>query len=90
MTTYYFPPSKETLSRQAGIIGLTITLLLLTGCTIVSQNKAFPSLHWYWSKDAKLERYYRKQNAEYDAQQKAAKQLGEALAKEWGSESKTP
>lgn len=67
-----------------------LLLVPFVGCTVVSQNKAFPSLHWYWSKDAKLERYYREQNkkskAEYDERQKETRKLGEALAKEWGSE----
>lgn len=67
-----------------------LLLVPLVGCTVVSQNKAFPSLHWYWSKDAKLERYYREQNkkskVEYDERQKETRKLGEALAKEWGSE----
>jgi hypothetical protein len=42
-------------------------LLLQTGCTVVSQNRVFPKLSWYWSDDAKAEREYRRQEKERDS-----------------------
>jgi hypothetical protein len=31
-------------------------LPLLCGCTVVSANRVFPKLTWYWTVDAKLQR----------------------------------
>ncbi len=33
-----------------------LALLLLAGCTVVSANRTFPKLAFYWSHDAKAER----------------------------------
>lgn len=35
---------------------LLLLLLGLNGCTIVSDNRVFPKLTWYWSADAKQQR----------------------------------
>lgn len=35
---------------------LLICLQLLTGCSVVSNNRVFPKLTWYWSRDADLQR----------------------------------
>ncbi len=40
-------------------------VLACSGCTVVSANRVFPKMAWYWSRDAKLEREYRKLNLEY-------------------------
>lgn len=37
------------------IIALMI-MANLSGCAVVSQNRVFPKLDWYWSADAKAER----------------------------------
>lgn len=36
-------------------------LLLLTGCTVVSNDRVFPKLTWYWSAEAKQQRAERAQ-----------------------------
>jgi hypothetical protein len=38
------------------ILLLLLMSLPLYGCTVVSANRAFPKLDWYWSKDAKAQR----------------------------------
>src|SRR6266478_1094394 len=35
---------------------LLLLLLLIPGCTVVSANRTFPKLDWYWSADAKAQR----------------------------------
>jgi len=35
--------------------------LLAQGCTVVSANRVFPKLDWYWSRDAKMQRESRQQ-----------------------------
>src|SRR6185437_1259581 len=35
-------------------------LLLFSGCVVVSTNRTFPKLDWYWSQDAKMQREERK------------------------------
>lgn len=42
-------------------------LLLVAGCTVVSANRVFPKVSFYWSEDAELERMYRRQHAAYEA-----------------------
>lgn len=64
MITCYLPPSKEFLSRQAGIISLTITLLLLTGCTVISNDRVFPKLAPFWTAEAKAQRESNAQRSE--------------------------
>lgn len=48
----------------------TLTLLLaalvLSGCTVVSANRVFPKVAWYWSADARMQR-------EENAAEKAAR-----------------
>lgn len=39
---------------------ITVSAIPLCGCTVVSQQRAFPKLAWAWSHDARLEREYRK------------------------------
>lgn len=46
---------------------IPLALLLITGCTVVSSNRVFPKLAFYWSHDAKLERMYRWQHVAYEA-----------------------
>lgn len=46
---------------------LPFALILLAGCTVVSSNRVFPKLAVYWSKDAQLERMYRRQHEAYEA-----------------------
>ncbi len=46
---------------------MAVCLLLVSGCTVVSSNRVFPKLAPCWSKDAQLERMYRRQHAAYEA-----------------------
>jgi len=39
---------------------LAILCLALTQCTVCIKNRVFPSLEWYWSDAAKIERSYDK------------------------------
>lgn len=41
--------------KKKNIILLAL-LVSFTGCTVVSANRVFPKLDWYWSKDAKEQR----------------------------------
>jgi hypothetical protein len=50
---------------------LLLPLLAFTGCTVVSANRVFPKLTWYWSKDAQLQH-------ESDAAAKAAAQAAQS------------
>lgn len=47
------------MKRIAFLIGMTC--LFLSGCSVVVQNRVFPKLDWYWSKDAQMERDYTRQ-----------------------------
>jgi len=42
--------------------------VVLSGCTVVSYNRTFPKISWYWSKDAQEQRserdYYKVLNAQ--------------------------
>lgn len=42
---------------------------LLSGCSVVTYDRTFPELAWYWSKDAKAQRADRAQIGEWDQQQ---------------------
>ena len=54
------------------LIGLAC--LVASGCTVVSENRVFPKLAWYWSSDAKMQRDYNKQHeAEVKAYQESLK-----------------
>ena len=33
-----------------------VVCLTASGCTVVSANRTFPKLAWYWSADAKMQR----------------------------------
>jgi hypothetical protein len=44
-----------------------LALLLLSGCTMVSSNRVFPKMAFYWSKDAELEHMYRRQHRAWEA-----------------------
>lgn len=35
---------------------LILGCLMLNGCTVVSANRVFPKLSWYWSDEAKEQR----------------------------------
>jgi len=35
---------------------IPLLLLLTCGCAVVSANRTFPKLTWYWSTDAKAQR----------------------------------
>lgn len=56
---------------------LGLTLMLASGCSVVSQNRVFPKLTWHWSADAKQERAYkeigRQQAEELEKQKKLEK-----------------
>lgn len=56
-------------------------LLICSGCTVISNDRVFPKLAPFWTAEAKAQR-------ESNARQKAYNKVGEALAKEWGSEGK--
>jgi len=49
--------------RPLVFLVITSGLLLFTGCAVVSANRTFPKLDWYWSKDAILQREERKADA---------------------------
>jgi len=44
---------------------LALGLLLLAGCTVVSANRTFPKLAWYWSADAREQRHEKALAQEY-------------------------
>lgn len=46
-------------------VAITVSVFA-TGCTVVSANRVFPKLTWYWSADAKEQR--REKQAQHDAQ----------------------
>lgn len=48
-------------------IAFVLALVALAGCTVVSSNRVFPKLAFYWSKDARNERQDRRQHAAYEA-----------------------
>ena len=54
----------------------TILLLMLLGlcggCTVVSANRTFPKLDWYWSKDAQEQRRENAQEKADNAKWQAA------------------
>lgn len=39
-----------------------VCFILAGGCTVVSANRVFPKLAWYWSDDAKMQRAYDKED----------------------------
>jgi hypothetical protein len=45
--------------------------IVASGCTVVSENRVFPKLSWYWSDDAKTQRDY---NRKHEADVKAYKE----------------
>ncbi len=47
---------------------LLLALLLCNGCTVISYNRVFPKLTWYWTDDAKEQR---REKAAYEASAKA-------------------
>lgn len=49
------------MTRHLTTLSLLAALLTQTGCTVVSANRAFPKLDWYWSKDAQQQRQEIKQ-----------------------------
>ena len=49
------------MTRHLTTLSLLAALLMQTGCTVVSHNRAFPKLDWYWSKDAQQQRQEIKQ-----------------------------
>lgn len=42
-----------------------LPLIFLTGCSIVSANRVFPKLTWYWSWEAKVQRAERAKSKEW-------------------------
>lgn len=38
------------------VCALMLASLTLTGCSVISYNRTFPKLAWYWSADAKQQR----------------------------------
>lgn len=44
-----------------------LSLLLLAGCTVVSIDRVFPKVTWYWTKDAKYQRQSERQHKAYEA-----------------------
>lgn len=52
------------------LIALAI-VVLLTGCSVVSYNRVFPKLTWYWQWEAVAERTSNKESAQHEAAAKA-------------------
>jgi hypothetical protein len=46
------------------IIPSLVLSLFMLGCTMVSQNRVFPKLVWYWSDEAKAQRAAHNQEEE--------------------------
>ena len=42
--------------KKTALLFAICLLPLLCGCTVVSANRVFPKLTWYWTRDAKLQR----------------------------------
>lgn len=55
---------------------LVLVGLSLTGCTVISNNRVFPKLAPFWTAEAKAQR-------ESNAREKAYREVGEAMSKEW-------
>lgn len=63
--------------KKQKIFGLIVAVALVAvagcaGCTVVSANRTFPKLSWYWSADAKAERASRQAAADFDATNSAS------------------
>ena len=48
------------------LLYLILLCFLLNGCAVVSYNRSFPKLTWYWSKDAQEQRIEKKQYKEFN------------------------
>lgn len=48
-----------------------MALLMLTGCTMISNDRVFPKMAWYWTDEAKRQR---ESNQIHAAQMKAYKE----------------
>src|SRR6266478_2820791 len=61
---------------------LALACCLIAGCTVISANRTFPKLAWYWSADAKAQRSERRALSstpaaiEYPLAEKVAKRDG--------------
>ena len=42
--------------KKSSLLFAICLLPFLCGCTVVSANRVFPKLTWYWTRDAKLQR----------------------------------
>lgn len=58
---------------------LILIVCVCSGCTVVSQNRAFPKMAFAWTKDAKLEREYRRSEKEYIEHAKRKAELSDTL-----------
>ena len=45
---------------------LILCLFFINGCTVVSYNRSFPKLSWYWSNDAENQRAEQKEYKEFN------------------------
>lgn len=57
------------------LLGATMLLgamIMLSSCTVVSCNRVFPKLTWYWTKDAQLQRESDKMQKESHERYKAS------------------
>jgi len=51
--------TKKEIKFQCAMLALAVVGLVCAGCSIVSSNRTFPKLTWYWSGDAKQQRFDR-------------------------------
>ena len=49
---------------------IVISCIALCSCTVVTYNRSFPSLSWYWSNAAKEQRAEKQQEKQWENSQK--------------------
>ena len=72
-----FEPDKYRL-KIGDVILMALILALfaaaLSGCAVVSANRVFPKLTWYWSDDAKMQRAENAAEKNFNAENQNKKQ----------------
>jgi len=69
----------EFLIMRIALFVIGAACILASGCSVVSANRVFPKLAWYWSSDAKAQREYDRQHAaEVKAYQESLKKSSSA------------
>ncbi len=65
--TFLFEVARATIPKHMRITLFIVgcVLMLMSGCTVVSANRVFPKVTWYWSADAKEQRAERAQDKQY-------------------------